>query len=134
MGNGTSAVMLVAAHVGTRWLLGGGETSKVAVAPSWPSVDPVAASAPRKVPPLVVGVTTAPAGAAATATKAAATSAAAGATAPRLRLLTKPPEYRRIRATPHPRDAYGLGARRLRVPPRHFFRALLLAARVARAR
>ena len=54
------------------------------------------------------------AGAAAAASQAAATSAAAGATAPRLRLLTRAPEYRRIRAAPHPRDAYGLGARRLR--------------------
>ena len=81
-----------------------------------------------------VGVIVAPAGAAATASKAAATSAAAGATAPRLRLLTRPPEYRRIRATPHPRDAYCLGARRLRASPRHFFPALLLAARAARAR
>ena len=81
-----------------------------------------------------IGVIVAPAGAAATASKAAATSPAPGATAPRVRLPTRPPENRRIRATPRPRDAYCLGARRLREPPRHFFPALLLAARPARAR
>ena len=82
-----------------------------------------------------VGVIVAPAGAAATASSAAATSAAQGATAPRMRLLTRPPEYRRIRATPRPRDAYCLEPGELRASPTSLLPpALLLAARAARAR
>ena len=58
----------------------------------------------------VTGVIVAPAGTAATASMAAATSTAAGRAAPRVHLPTRSPANQRIRATPHPRDAYSAGA------------------------